>query len=238
MSELKLAVTEFYNKFSARQIRTGINLRHRTILHYLKKAGLKRHHKVLELGCGIGTLTYLLAGYLSKGQVTGVDISDESIEYARKLNSKNKNSEFLIKDLLELDLNVRYDFIVLPDVLEHIPEEFHTDLLRIVRNHAKDDAVLFIHIPSPGYQDYLATSSPEKLQIIDQPLKAGSVIKTVEEAGFELKKFKSYPLFVMEKDYLRIVFGVKKEWESMTHISYLRMVIKELKSRLIYPLIK
>lgn len=231
MSEPNKPVREFYNNFSGRQIRTGINLRHRTILHFLKKAGLKRHHEVLEMGCGIGTLSSLLSGYLSKGHVTGVDISNESVVHAKKLNSKNKNIQFLVSDLLELNLNIRYDFIVLPDVIEHIPEDSHSELFRIIRNHSKENTVLFIHVPAPRYLEYLAVNQPERLQIIDQPLEAGSIIKNAEEAGFELKKYQSYSLYVREEDYRQIVFKVRRDLKSINRVKYLKMVFKELKSR-------
>jgi SAM-dependent methyltransferase len=49
---------------------------------------------VLDLGCGSGWATRLLAGYALKGLVVGVDISDEMIEVARSSSKEFENVEF------------------------------------------------------------------------------------------------------------------------------------------------
>ena len=89
-------VSEFYDQYSKQQLNTGVHIRHYTILTRLKKAGLKPNHRVLEVGCGIGTLTGLLGSYLKDGKLTAVDISPESIEIAKKRTKKKKNAEVLV----------------------------------------------------------------------------------------------------------------------------------------------
>jgi trans-aconitate 2-methyltransferase len=236
MQKADNSVTEFYNEFATRQIRTGVNLRHRTILHLLKKAGLKKHHRLLELGCGTGMLTGLLASYLKKGDILGVDISNESIDHARSVHSKRKNMRFMTSDLMELELTEVFDYIVLPDVLEHIPEEAHPGLFRIIRKLAHDETIVFIHIPSPAYQDYLKEFDPGQLQIIDLPVKASSIVENAESAGFYLIRFEEYPLYIKENDYRQIVFRVAGKRSSASHFPYLTMVWKEIRSRYIHPL--
>lgn len=50
--------------------------------------------RVLDLGCGSGWATRLLAGYALRGLVVGVDISDEMIEVARSSSKEFENVEF------------------------------------------------------------------------------------------------------------------------------------------------
>ncbi|HEV2914015.1 MAG TPA: class I SAM-dependent methyltransferase [Pyrinomonadaceae bacterium] len=50
--------------------------------------------RVLDLGCGSGWATRLLAGQAVDGIVIGIDISDEMIERARKLSADYGNVEF------------------------------------------------------------------------------------------------------------------------------------------------
>lgn len=45
---------------------------------------------MLEIGCGVGTLTELLSQYITRGSMVAVDISTESVEIARKRLSKVK----------------------------------------------------------------------------------------------------------------------------------------------------
>lgn len=51
---------EFYNNYSQRQLAVGVNKRHYSIIKFLNEFGLQKNNSVLEIGCGIGTLTSLL----------------------------------------------------------------------------------------------------------------------------------------------------------------------------------
>ena len=59
-STTKEQVKEYYDTFKEHQKKLGINIRHRTILKNLKNAGLKPNSNVLEIGCGIGTVSHLI----------------------------------------------------------------------------------------------------------------------------------------------------------------------------------
>lgn len=50
--------------------------------------------RVLDVGCGSGWATRLLAGYAKNGQVTGIDISDEMIRVARESSGAFPNTDF------------------------------------------------------------------------------------------------------------------------------------------------
>jgi ubiquinone/menaquinone biosynthesis C-methylase UbiE len=51
---------------------------------------------VLDLGCGSGWATRLLAESATQGRVVGIDISDEMIEVAREASKKFENVEFRV----------------------------------------------------------------------------------------------------------------------------------------------
>jgi arsenite methyltransferase len=50
--------------------------------------------RVLDVGCGSGWATRLLAGYAFNGRVTGIDISDEMVRVARESSESYKNVDF------------------------------------------------------------------------------------------------------------------------------------------------
>ncbi len=88
--------------------------------------------KVLDLGCGEGTLSILMA---QKGAiVTGVDISDDNIKNANKYaQEKGLNIEFKLGDAEKTDLPGKsFDVVVSSHVLEHLPD-FHKGVLEIER---------------------------------------------------------------------------------------------------------
>ena len=73
-------VVRFYDQFAEKQEKTGINSRHLSILDKAKQAGLKSNHRILEVGCGIGTVSHLLATQVPQGKLLAVDISPEKSE--------------------------------------------------------------------------------------------------------------------------------------------------------------
>src|SRR5687767_6513941 len=103
----KKEVEEFYDSYREKQKNIGVNIRHRTIFKKLKELGLKPDSKVLEVGCGIGTVSGLIIKHVTAGHFTGADISPESIEMANKLYGGKPNVEFLVNDMSSFSHKVK-----------------------------------------------------------------------------------------------------------------------------------
>ena len=58
--------------------------------------------RVLEIGCGSGWATRLLADYAYEGRVTGIDISDEMIRLARASSASCANVDFEVASAEQL----------------------------------------------------------------------------------------------------------------------------------------
>src|ERR1700723_3398091 len=52
--------------------------------------------KILDVGCGGGWLSRILAGGVPQGQVVGMDISDEMVQHARNGGAKLSNLSFMV----------------------------------------------------------------------------------------------------------------------------------------------
>ena len=109
----KEQVKEYYDTFKEHQKQLGINIRHRTIFKNLKSAGLKPNSNVLEIGCGIGTVSNLILKYITEGSFVGLDISPESITLAKNRLSKYTNARFVVSDMSDFTSELKFDFIVL-----------------------------------------------------------------------------------------------------------------------------
>ena len=116
--------------------------------------------------------------------------------------------EFIVSDALMFEHRDKFDFIVLPDVLEHIPEEKHKDLFGKLRTFMHADSKIIIHIPHPKIIEYERIHHPENLQIIDQPLPAANLLQSCYAHNLILVTYESYPLFHLENDYVLIVLKV------------------------------
>jgi cyclopropane fatty-acyl-phospholipid synthase-like methyltransferase len=203
----KKDVAEFYDTFlEGEEAQMKLKIRHYKVFHELRKAGLRRDHKVLEVGCGFGTVTSLIAPYVKRGKILAVDISPNRVEAAKKHLSKYKQAEFLVSDMSDFTTEDKFDFIVMPDVLEHIPLEEHDRLFKTFSNVLKPGGSFFLHIPHPLYLDYQRTHNPDLLQIIDQSLYAELYMDNIAKNGFYLSSLRSYCLGQDHHDYQFIVF--------------------------------
>lgn len=227
----KKQVEEYYNAFKEQQKKLGINIRHRTIFRNLKKNGLKRNSNVLEIGCGIGTVSSLIINYITKGNFVGVDISEESIEMAKQINSGFKNAQFIVSDMADFTHNITFDFVVLPDVLEHIPLVQHNSLFKILASLTTANAIVLANFPEPNYLNWLRKNYPEKLQIIDQSLSMQDLLNNVYPYGFNLVSMYSYSLQYNEHDYTSIVLKKDMKVNAYTRKSTLILGIENFLSK-------
>ncbi|MHC1731564.1 MAG: trans-aconitate 2-methyltransferase [Bacteroidales bacterium] len=228
--ETREEIGNWYDGFAGQQEKTSVNLRHYKIMGFLTGAGLTRRNRVLEIGCGIGTLTGLLAKYLRQGEVLAVDISPRSVEIARKRLANAHNVMFMVSDMTDFEHPGLFDFIILPDVLEHIPENQHSTLFRMLADHMHDNSLILIHIPHPRAIDYLRKNSPDQLQIIDQAVEADSLLRNASASGLTLVNYISYPLFDRENDYAVITLR-KKNGITLSPLPKLVIIARKLTAR-------
>jgi len=231
--EEKDKVVSFYDQFADKQEKTGINSRHLSILDKLVSAGLSSHHRVLEIGCGIGTVSHLIAKKVVKGSVLAVDISPESIQKAKEIWKGQENLHFEVSDMQGFEKpQQQFDFFVFPDVLEHIPVEQHFAIFETIKRHSHRSSVIFIHIPAPRFLEWMIKNEPAKLQVIDQPLDSGQLVNTVTDNGFYLDKMETYSVFYQEKDYQYFVFRNQNPITQTTPLDKWAVFAERLKIKL------
>ncbi len=204
-SKDRSSVSTWYDGFTAYQKKYGVNIRHRTIFRNARSAGMRNGMDVLEIGCGIGSLTSLLAASNTNGRILSLDISPKSVEMARKLLAGKRNVSFLVSDMSDFQNPFAFDFVVLADVIEHIPLDQHPRLFSTIDRHLKPDGKVLINIPSPQLLEYHHLHDPGALQIIDQPVHADRLLNDVYRAGLVLDSFTSYGLAHVHTDYQSIV---------------------------------
>lgn len=225
-------VKEFYNKFSSYQKKTGINIRIRSIFKKLKVAGLKQNSNVLEIGCGTGTLTSLLSKHCSNGKIISTDISNEGIEKAKLFTGSPRNVEFRVADKIDFDLNLKFDFVIFADVLEHIPIDAHSSLLASIKNSLHSHSIIAVNIPSPFHIEWQQKFQPEVLQVIDQPLHTNNFLNGFYTNGLYLFSLETYSLYFVNGDYQWMIFKLVENIDEFKRFSPLQSKIKEAKSRL------
>lgn len=207
-----MSSAKFYDHFIKNQVESGINDRIYGLYRRLLKMGLHENSTVLEIGCGIGTLTYLLTRKVRTGRIEATDISPLSIAYLNK-NLPRPNLFTFAGDILQLAPTAKsFDFILLFDVIEHIPLEDHAALFSRISQWMHYGSSLLINIPNPGYILYDQKNNPAALQEIDQPLYPEQLATVLNAAGLDIEQFETYSIWV-KNDYQFMVVRKRKDFE-------------------------
>jgi len=160
-----------------------------SIRNYFNRTNLKG----LDIGCGKGNITVLLAslGY----SIIGIDISLENIKVAKsKANYKN-NPTFLVGDAENLPLKGGFDFIILSEVLEHLncPEKALIQCNEVLR----EDGLLIVTVPN-GYGPYALIFDHFRNKVVSkifpkighsdhvQAFTLSKIRNLLEDVGFEI----------------------------------------------------
>ena len=89
-------------------------LLHQNFLEYLKnKEDVK---SVLEIGCGIGTYPIEFKKYFDKKDYLGIDIGNPAIKYCKQ----NSNFEFMCGDIIDMELDKKFDLVFSHAVIDHV----------------------------------------------------------------------------------------------------------------------
>ncbi|MFQ5446737.1 MAG: class I SAM-dependent methyltransferase, partial [Saprospiraceae bacterium] len=106
--------------------------------------GQEPFDQALNLGTGEGDYDAMIARHC--GQLTGCDINENDIAFARALNAHISNLGYQIEDALNLSFDEgTFDLLISVDVMEHVgqPERMTEEIARVL----KPGGLAFITFP-------------------------------------------------------------------------------------------
>ena len=140
-----------------------------SIENLLKKYGATSNSSILEIGCGEGqNAIYLMQ------QNFNVEASDISAEAIRWCKGKAKlagvdESKFFVMDILDNNLNKKYDFIFSVAVLHMLVEdEDRQKFLKFVRDHLSQEGKAFVIVMGDGKMTR-KTDPSKAFELADRP---------------------------------------------------------------------
>ena len=220
-------ISDFYDEYVQRQIKTGDNERLISLYKRLLNGGLNADSRVLELGCGVGIFTKLLAKKVKNGIIEAVDLSEKSVAVAKNELKERNNIHFDVADVVKYQpKNSDFDMITLMNVIEHIPLEHHAELFANLAKIATEKTNILINIPNPQYIGYARINHPESLQVIDQEVELFTLMQHLEKNGLELAYFEKYGIWEQD-DYHFMVIRKKRNFE-LKHLSDQRNFSKKI----------
>ncbi|MDI9256923.1 class I SAM-dependent methyltransferase [Flavobacterium sedimenticola] len=135
----------------------------------------------LEIGAGHGLyLNKALSVFDEKTPFTVVDISQTSIDLARKFNTNNKVA-FVVKDIFDFGDSDTFDFICMGEVLEHVEEPLK--LLQKLRKMLTSGGTLFLTTPTnaPAIDHLYLFNNVQEIRDL------------ITEAGFSIESEMEFP---------------------------------------------
>jgi 2-polyprenyl-3-methyl-5-hydroxy-6-metoxy-1,4-benzoquinol methylase len=147
MTRLSTFYDRYHQKNSRfRKLIRPTNFTYFYILRLLTLAGLQelRHLKILDIGCGVGTMS-LYAASLGAA-VVGVDISPRAIDIARAAKEIMGFQKVSFKQGEVQQLKQVFDVVFCFEVLEHVAAE--QQFLKQIHDRMKVDGILLLSTPS------------------------------------------------------------------------------------------
>ena len=127
-----------YEKVSAHQKEWGARL--------ISELSFKGNERVLDLGCGDGTNTSLIAEKISNGEVIGIDASQGMIEVARQ--KERSNLKFILMDIAAIEFAEQFDVVYSNATLHWVKN--HETLLGNVFKSLRKGGILRFNFAADG----------------------------------------------------------------------------------------
>lgn len=168
---------------------------------------LVKNMKIIDVGCGIGTIDFFLASKNFK--ITGLDISTSAINLCKK-NAKilgiSSKTKFVSSDFLEYSTYQKYDMVICLEVLEHLIDE--NNAVKKIYSLLKKNGILILSVPSVNSLLYrlglikkfdkrvghIRRYSVEKLKILVEQHDF-KILQTYRVEGFLRNSLFVFPLF-------------------------------------------
>ena len=161
------------------------------IQHIIKKLNIQENQKVLDIGCGWGSLAIDIAKSINC-EVTGITLSQNQFDYcvkkAKKLNLENQVT-FKLIDYREL--NEKFDRIVSVGMFEHVGRKFYKKFFMQIEKLLNNNWVSLIHTigsvnpprdPHPWITKYIFPGgyTPSLSEVTTPIEKAGLIVSDIE----------------------------------------------------------
>lgn len=148
---------------------------------------IKPEMNVLDIACGIGYGSYVLASTLPEVKVLGIDIEQRAIDYANK-HYKCDNNKFSVGDASNLNLeNESFEAVVSFETIEHLnqPELFIKNIKKVL----KEDGLFIVSSPNQTMLPFDKTKFP----FHEQHFTSDELSRLLIVSGFEIVDVYSQP---------------------------------------------
>lgn len=111
----------------------------------------KKHEgiRILNFGCGIGKSEKYIRRYFPGSIIYSTDVSEKSLELAKKKNKEMKDLFYGFYDGDKLPFDVSFDVIFIANVFHHIPRPLHIKTLCSLKKIMASEGLIFLFEHNP-----------------------------------------------------------------------------------------
>jgi len=161
------------------------------INHIIKKLNIKKNQKVLDIGCGWGSLAIDIAKS-AQCEVTGITLSENQFNYCvKKVKEQNLENQVTFKLIDYRELNEKFDRIVSVGMFEHVGRKFYKTFFKQIEKLLSKDGISLIHTigsvnpprdPHPWITKYIFPGgyTPSLSEVTSPIEKAGLIVSDIE----------------------------------------------------------
>ena len=161
------------------------------IKHIIKKLNIQPNQKVLDIGCGWGSLAIDIAKSINC-KVTGITLSENQYEYCtKKAKELNLENQVTFKLIDYRELNEKFDRIVSIGMFEHVGRKFYQKFFKKIEKILNYEGISLIHTigsvnppgdPHPWITRYIFPGgyTPSLSEVIKPIEKAGLIVSDIE----------------------------------------------------------
>ena len=161
------------------------------IQHIIKKLNIQPNQKILDIGCGWGSLAIDIAKSISC-EVTGITLSENQFAYCKKKAKElNMENQVRFKLIDYRELNEKFDRIVSVGMFEHVGRKFYKKFFKQIEKLLVYNGVSLIHTigsvnsprdPHPWVTKYIFPGgyTPSLSEVTTPIEKAGLIVSDIE----------------------------------------------------------
>ncbi|WP_428328561.1 class I SAM-dependent methyltransferase [Mucilaginibacter sp.] len=168
--------------------------------------------RILEVGCGMGSISARMHKRWPEAVITGMDISTLSIQIAQKLFADDKLN-FKESILTPDTFDEQFDLVIFMDVYEHIAvndrPDVHAALAKILRNKGR----VILTVPTPHNLIWSLVNKPETMQPVDEHISFDVIGKLAADTGTEVIFYEKKNVWNVG-DYAHIVTEKNDDFEA------------------------
>lgn len=169
-------------------------------------------NRILEVGCGIGSICARMNKKWPNAKITGVDISTESIALATKLFANDKVN--FIQSLLAEDLfDEKFDLIIFMDVYEHIAVNDRPTVHKALNKFLNNKGRMFLSVPTPHNLKWCLVNKPETMQPVDEHISFEVIGKLAQDTDTEVQLYQIKDIW-NTGDYTHVIFERNNDFEA------------------------